>query len=296
VKIRPLSYWLKLTSLTLLAVVVSIILVSAVGMALVVTVPLKSSICCDTPARFGADYESVQFTTADGLTLRGWYVPPQNRAVIILTHSYYSDRRAVLPVAEMLYKHGYGLLMYDQRASGESDGTIRSLGWLDIADVPEAASLVTAHRNGSKIGAFGCSIGGAIAIAGAVKTPSITAVAADAPSPLNWSEMKPRFTLQDPFSPLIVTLYYPLVILRTGTFPPTSTAEAIQAYAPRPILFISTGQAGEKDRIQHFYDIASQPKTLINIPSSSHCAAPLTNPEEYERYLVEFFDAALLDK
>lgn len=291
--LRPLSYYLKFLAIASVATVFSIIFLAAFKMAIVVTIPLKSLVCCETPARFGAGYQAMHFSTADGLTLTGWYIPPHNGVVIILVHSYYGDRRQTLPVAEMLYKHGYGLLMYDQRASGESDGETRSLGWRDIPDLKEAAAWLTGQPDLQKIGAYGCSMGGAIALAGAVGVPSIQAIAVDAPSPLEWYEYLPPFSLQDPFSLPITALYYPMVIVRARVLPSTSTVEAVKNYGPRPLLLISTGESGEFSRVDTYFDAAVGPKAHWNVPDSSHCAAALTHPQEYENKLVEFFDSAL---
>jgi pimeloyl-ACP methyl ester carboxylesterase len=301
--LRPLSFYLKLIAATLVATVLGLIFLASFLMAAILTIPLTSQVCCETPARFGADYEPVSFTTTDGLTLRGWYVPPRNsapaagrNAVIILIHSYYADRRQTLPVAEMLFKHGYGLLMYDQRASGESDGGTRSLGRLDIPDLAQAANYLAARHENLKIGAYGCSMGGAIALAGAVGVPQVRAIAVDAPSPLSWPEYHPAFSLRDPFSLPITALYFGMVGLRSWALPPTSSLDAAHNYGPRPILLISTGQGGEFARVSAYFEAAPGPKTHWNLPDSSHCAAPSTHPQEYERHLVEFFATALLDQ
>lgn len=290
---KPVSFYLKLSAITFFVTVLSVIFLTAAGMATAVTIPLKSSLCCEIPANFGADYEEMEFSTADGLTLSGWYVPPQNGAVIILVHCYYADRRQTLPVAEMLYKHGYGLLMYDQRASGKSDGTTRSLGTLDIPDFKAAADWLTLRQKNVSIGAYGCSMGGAIAIAGAVGVPAIRAIAVDAPSPLHWNENLPQFSLRDPLSLPITALYYQLILLRVQRLPPTGTIEAIQDYGARPILFISTGQGGEFSRVKTYFEAALGPKTHWNFPDVSHCAAPGAHPQEYEQQLVNFFNSFL---
>ncbi len=290
---RPLRYWLKLAFFSLALILLGFWIISVAALVASVTVPLQHPICCETPASFGAEYESVSFTTADNLTLRGWYIPPQNGAVIILLHPYYGDRRSVLEIAKMLYKHGYGLLLYDQRASGESEGSVRSLGWLDIADVQAAANLVVTRQKDIKIGISGCSVGGAIALGGTANHPQIGAVATDAPSSLSWDEYKPQFTWRAPFYPLTFSAYFHLVALRAGSYAPFSTHEAIRAIAPRPILFISTGSGAEKNRIQEYYESAPGPKWQVNFPTSNHCASPLTHPAEYEQTLVEFFNIHL---
>jgi fermentation-respiration switch protein FrsA (DUF1100 family) len=291
--LKPLSFYLKLLAITLLVTMLGLIFTSAITMADAVTKPLKSQLCCESPARFGADFENIHIETADGLSLAGWYIPPRNGAVIILIHSYYNDRRQTLPVAEMLYKSGYGLLMVDQRASGESQGETRSLGWRDIPDVGAAASWLVARQKDLKIGAYGCSMGGALAIAGAAGVPSIRAVAADAPSPLQWYENLPHFSLRDPLSLPTMALYYAFVMLRAQSVPNTSTIEAVQAYGSRPLLFISSGQGPETARVSAYFEAASGPKAHWNIPEASHCTGPQTRPQEYQQHLLDFFNATL---
>jgi len=284
---------LKFLIAAVVVTVSSLALISAVILAEMVTTPLKYPLCCETPARFGANYESISFVTRDGLNLSGWYIAPKNGAVIILLHSYYGDRRQTLPVAEMLFKHGYGVLMYDQRASGESEGSYRSLGWRDIPDLGEAASWLSARQTDIKIGAFGCSIGAEIALAGALNVPSVQAIALDALSPLQWYENLPPFSLRDPFSLPVTTLYYSLLALRTQALPAISTIEALQEFGSRPILFISTGQAAELERTRTYFEAAPGPKEYLNIPEANHCTGPVTRPGEYEDYLLRFFDRYL---
>jgi fermentation-respiration switch protein FrsA (DUF1100 family) len=136
-------------------------------------------------------------------------------------------------------------------------------------------------------------MGAAIALGGAAGVPSIRAVALDAPSPLQWYENVPRFSLRDPLSLPSMALYYPLVMLRARALPPTGTLEAIHAYGQRPILFISTGQGAEFSRVSAYFEAAGGPKEHWNIPDSSHCYGPAAHPGEYQQHLLNFFDSAL---
>ena len=287
-----LVYWLRLLTLGTVAAYFGIILYGALLITVALTIPLKETVCCLELA-----HEDIHFKTADGLTLSGWYVPPKNGAVIILLHAYYGNRRQTIPVAEMLARHGYGLLMYDQRASGESAGEVRSLGWLDIPDVNQAVALAQSRPGVDKnrIGVYGCSMGGAIALAAAAANPSISAVAADAASPLTFGEARPG--LDDPIWGVkipVYALYYSLVSLRAGMLPQTTTLTAAQSIAPRPLLLISSGESGERARIDALYNLAGEPKTHWNIPESGHCGGPFARPGEYEQRLVNFFDSSML--
>lgn len=289
--LRPLRL-LRFFILVIVAAYFGVVLYSSLSITSMLTIPLKGSVCC-----FDAAHAGMRFKTADGLTLFGWYVPPRNGAVVILMHAYFVDRRQVIPVAQMLMKHGYGVVMYDQRASGQSDGDVRSLGWLDIPDVSQAVLWAQSQPgvDARRIGIYGCSMGGAIALVAAAQNPAISAIAADAPSPLSFDESIP--TYDGPFWFInfpTYLLYYSFVSLRAHASPPMSTRQAVQMIAPRPLLVISTGQPGESERVDDFYAAAGQPKSRWHIPEAGHCGGPNTNPSEYERELTDFFDGALL--
>ena len=287
-----LSRVLRLLMLAAVASWFGIILYGALSVTMWLTVPLKGTVCC-----LEEPHENIHFQTADGLTLSGWYIPPKNGAVLILFHAYFGNRHDMLPIAEMFTRRGYGVLMYDQRASGESQGEVRSLGWLDIPDVRQAVAFAQSRPGVDKnrIGVYGCSIGGAIALASAASNLSIAAVAADAPSPLTLGEAHPQ--VGDPdwgINLPVAALYYSFVALRAGTLPPTSTLAAAQAIAPRPLLLISSGESGERDRIAALYNVAGEPKTHWNIPETGHCGGLSARPDEYEQRLVDFFNLSLL--
>lgn len=288
--LRPYLRILRLLVLLIVATCFGVILFEALIITYRLTVPLKGKVCC-----LALPHEDVHFQTADGLTLTGWYVPPKNGAVIILFHTYFGNRMASSDVANMLVRHGYGVLLYDQRASGESDGDVRSLGWLDIPDVSHAVAWVQSRTgmDQAHIGVYGCSMGGAIALAAAAHNPAIAAVAADAASPLTLGEALPQ--LGEPGWELnlpITTLYYSFVALRTATLPPMTTTQAAQAIAPRPLLLISSGQPGERQRVDGFFTAAGQPKGRWHIPEAAHCSGSSIRPDEYEQHLVDFFNSA----
>src|ERR687895_421099 len=76
-------------------------------------------------AELGAAYEDVTLETSDGLELEGWYVPSRNRAAVIV----FPGRTGAQKQARMLVRHGYGVLLYDRRGEGHSEGDPNSFGW-----------------------------------------------------------------------------------------------------------------------------------------------------------------------
>jgi hypothetical protein len=53
-----------------------------------------------TPAKLGMEYEDVSLRTADGVVLRGWYIPSHNRAALVLLHGFGGNRSQLLPYAK----------------------------------------------------------------------------------------------------------------------------------------------------------------------------------------------------
>ncbi len=93
----------------------------------------------ETPAKYGLPFQDVTVKTADGLLLAAWWISPPdpaaNRAVVLLQHGYKSNRAEMLNEAEMLYRHGYGLLITAVRAHDASEGESITFGMEEMKDL-----------------------------------------------------------------------------------------------------------------------------------------------------------------
>jgi dipeptidyl aminopeptidase/acylaminoacyl peptidase len=140
-----------------------------------------------TPKTFGVNYESVQFKTADHLLIKGWYIPNKNpqAKTIVLLHGYPADKADILPSRLFLHKN-YNLLFFDFRYFGESEGYYSTIGKKEVLDL-QAAIQYLKNRGISSVGVWGFSLGGAVALLTAAKTPEIKAMVAEAPfARLDW--------------------------------------------------------------------------------------------------------------
>lgn len=135
-----------------------------------------------TPASVGiALWEDVAFTTTDGLCLRGWFVPPQpaaNGATVVCAHGTGSNRSALLPHAALLHQAGYGVLLFDFRHHGASDGRISSLGIHEIHDLQASLEYLQSRAdvNPERIALIGHSMGGATIIRAAARCLNLKAL------------------------------------------------------------------------------------------------------------------------
>lgn len=133
------------------------------------------------PSDMGLPFEDVSFITSDGKTLKGWFIPSENKAgVIICLHGYPSNKSDILPVVSFLYPD-FSLLLFDFRAHGESGGKITYFGLKESEDVKAAIDFLESREEtkGSKIGVWGYSLGGAMGIITSAKYKGIDALVSD---------------------------------------------------------------------------------------------------------------------
>jgi pimeloyl-ACP methyl ester carboxylesterase len=261
------------------------------------TIPAPSQV--ETPSDLPFDVEEVTFLSEDGLQIAGWYVLPENGALVILLHGYGGNRTAMIWHAEQLTTAGYGVLMYDERASGESEGDYRSYGWEDPRDVGGALEFLNARADvdPDRIGIAGCSIGGQIALQGAAYYPQIGAVWADGPSSIRAQDIS-RPT--NPIFALLVVANYMLdwmYEIKLDIDAPPPMIEIIDDIAPNPIMLVGGGTpmpftGSEGDHLKLYEQYAGDNAELWVIPEAFHCDGPVQRPDEYAAKMVEFFDTA----
>lgn len=255
----------------------------------------------DLPADLPFQLEEVTFTGGAGIRLAGWYTPPRKGATIILLHGYGSTRESMLWHAQALVKAGYGVLLYDERASGESGGTRRSYGWEDGPDVTGAIRFLRQREGAGGIGIAGCSIGGQIALQGAIQNEEIGAVWADGPSTIRAQDSPPP---ENAAQGLVLISNYILDFLyvRKLDIPaPPPMIEQIGRIAPRPVMLVGGGTemglfGSEDSHVQHYADFAGPNAQVWVIEEATHCDGSVQRPEEYARKLVNFFDQAFVEE
>jgi len=245
--------------------------------------------------------ESVTFESENGIRLAGWYTPPRNGAVIILLHGYGSNRLSALVYAKSLVQAGYGALLYDERASGESGGARRSFGWEDAPDVGAAIAYLRSRPElaSARLGIGGCSIGAQIALQGAARYPELGAVWADGTAVIRYKDNPAPTSWALAIAYLSNWIIDPLLSARLGVPAPPAMIEIIGKIAPRPIYLVGGGNphpyfGSEAPRMQRFAQYAGDNAQVWIIPEATHCDGPSQRPQEYTQRLVEFFNQALL--
>jgi uncharacterized protein len=96
-----------------------------------------------TPADEGLDFQEVVFESTDGLGLKGWWVPGEvSSRAVVLVHGLEGSKSGqhVLQTASVYAGAGYGVLMFDLRGHGESEGERTTVGYQEVRDVRGALS------------------------------------------------------------------------------------------------------------------------------------------------------------
>ena len=286
----------------------ALLLLVAIGLSLWVT--RRQALAMVYPSRNPAgrqpeavgiqNYRVVEFQAADGLSLRGWYVPTQNGATIILVHGHGGNRGNQLSDGGLLVEQGYGILLYDARNCGESDGNISTFGYLEANDVRGALDFVLAQEgiDPQRIGILGHSMGGAATLLAAPRLPEVRAFVVE--STYTSVEDNARENLESlvglpsfPFAPLV--LFWGK--WETGVNPDQiRPIDAIAAISPRPVLIVHGDQDGTMlvKNAYKLYQAALQPKELLILPQVGHCCLPEKGGKEYRQKIIEFFGKYLL--
>jgi fermentation-respiration switch protein FrsA (DUF1100 family) len=253
-----------------------------------------------TPAEYGLPYEDVVVMTEDGLDLVGWFIPPQNEAVVMLQHGYKGNRIGMLEEAEMLYKHGYGVLLMTVRAHDLSEGEVITFGYYEVQDLEAWYQFLLTQEevDPAKIGILGNSMGGSLAIQYAAHNERIKAVVVQSAfSSLDdtVSTSVEAFTGLPafPFGPMIV--FWAEVELGEDSSL-INAKEWIAQISPRPILLLHGGRDLMIDQksAERLFQAAGEPKELWIEPELGHTEFDLVMPEEFESRVVGFFDRNLL--
>ena len=232
-------------------------------------------------------YEDVEFDAVDGLRLSGWYAPSRNGAAVVLVHGGGGDRMGPLDHARLLRRHGYGVLLYDSRGRGESEGTPNAWGWGWEHDVVGALRYLRGREDvdDGRIGGLGLSTGADV----------LLHVASDGATAASFADQKATFGI-DEAAPYFWTLLTAGRIL-SGSAPGPPLEDSVARISPTPLLLIAAGGfPTEIDFNRHYAEVAEEPFDFWVLPAVGHTAAVRERPREYERRVVGLFDDALLGR
>jgi pimeloyl-ACP methyl ester carboxylesterase len=251
-----------------------------------------------------ASREDLEVTAPDGTILLGWLVHPSSGMAgekkpldwVLVLHGIADNRMGVFDHAEFLIRAGYGVVMMDSRAHGESGGAITTLGWKERDDVRAIITALESRERVRCVLALGVSMGAAIALQAAAADPRIAGVIAEAPfsSLREASYDYASFHLNPwlgriPLRPGVEVGIWELE-REAGFKVDAVSPEHAVAERAFPVFLIGDG-ADETLPVRHVnavYEAASGPKRIWIVPQAAHASGIGTAPAEYERRCLEF--------
>jgi len=244
------------------------------------------------PAQLGLSYEDIDFHSADGTKLHGWFFPAKTQTVkgtFIQFHGNAENISTHFRSLVWVIEHGYHLFTFDYRGYGRSEGQVSMAGAVDDA----LAAIVQARRfsaseAGTKLIPYGQSLGGALLlyVAGTMKDrQDIAVVIAD--SAFSSYQALAREKLA---SHWLTFLLQPLAyVLVSDRYAPQHVLAEI---SPVPLLIIH-GDGDELVPVHHgqrIYDRAKAPKWFWKLAGVGHIQSMAPRYGQYRQTLLDFLD------
>ncbi|MBO8158268.1 alpha/beta hydrolase [Thermosyntropha sp.] len=251
------------------------------------------------PNDYGLDFEDVSFTSrGSSLNLKGWFIPAESDRTVIFAHGYGRNRLQsdvpVLPIVKKVHDHGWNVLLFDFRNSGESDGNITSVGQYEVNDLLGAVDFIRSEKNISgKIVLHGFSMGAATAIIAGAREKQVDGVIADSP----FADLKPYLMENLSVWSGLPSIPFNQTSLVIGTFLTGLNADKVRPvkevskFAGRPLLLIH----GNKDvdvplKNSELLRKAYPQADLWIVPGAGHVKNYEVAGEYYLDMVIDFLD------
>lgn len=237
-----------------------------------------------TPEKWGLVYEDVNFDSADGTTLHGWFLKTKAatpKGTVVFSHGNAGSLGHHLGFVTWLADAGYQVFMYDYRGFGKSGGVLNRDGM--VQDVKAAFLYVSGRKDvqKDKIISYGHSLGGA---------KSITALANIEPLKCKAIVIDSSFSSYQAMAKLFAGELGTELI--SDEFSPKDFISKING---TPMLIVH----GQKDTVvpfaqgQQLFDLANEPKTLFDVKEGNHGDALSRDEGAYRKKMLAWLDSVI---
>jgi pimeloyl-ACP methyl ester carboxylesterase len=264
----------------------------AINVGIITNAP--RAVAADAATLGFAGARDVSFAASDGIRLDGWYVPGRNGAEVILLHGSHGTRTDTLAHLRLLHAAGYGVLAFDARGHGQSQGETNALGWSGARDVAGAVSFLKRQPgvDPQRIAALGLSMGAEEALRAAATGIPLAAVVADGAGASTLSDDQ---LLPHGLSPVFTSVTW-LTMRCTELVSGESEPAGLGRTAGRirvPVLLIASNASGERTIDQIYRRRIGRDATLWYLPDAGHTGGLSTHPAQYAPRIESFLASAL---
>ena len=237
-----------------------------------------------TPANWGFRYDDVEFESADGTKLHGWFLKPKGgeaKGTVVFSHGNAGSLGYHLGFVMWLAEAGYQVFMYDYRGFGKSGGELNREGMVE--DVKAAFRYVLRRPDvrRDKLVSYGHSLGGA---------KSVTAIAEEKPAGLKAIVIDGAFSS---YRAMATRVGGPLGARLISD--ELSPRDFIAEITETPLLVIHGG----KDEVVPFlqgkelFDLANEPKTLFEVKDGHHGDSLSRDSGAYRKRMLAWLEGVI---
>lgn len=204
------------------------------------------------------------------------------------------DRDGARAHAAMLARAGYGVLLYDARGRGQSQGDPDAYGWTWGRDVDAAITWLEQRLDvqAGRIGALGLSTGADVLTEVGARRHDIRAVVADGTTTRSLTDTAKVLHGGGLLSlPFWWTQYTAAQILENSS--PGPSLAMLAAHLHTRILFIASTWNVERSASRVYARVANQPGDLWEV-DAGHTQGLHDHPHQYAQHVLNFFAKALL--
>ncbi len=240
-------------------------------------------------------FEDIELVTSDNVKLNGWYTKPQNGMVIIVVHGSTSSRKSVKEHLEMLTDNGFGVLAFDMRGHGESEGDgAVAYNWDGTKDIDAAVSYLLKQDDVKSIGGLGLSLGGEVLLGAASAIIVIKAIVSEGATQRTIEDFLVLPQNKSFIRNYTTRLMYFAVKLFSGSKEPIRIVDSISQAKDTSFLFIAAGnEADEIEFNTYFHDLVKDRSQLWIIKDTSHIQGINSEKDSYTKKIVDFYNSFL---
>ena len=240
-----------------------------------------------TPAAWGLQFESINFQSADGTPLHGWFIPAKDKpaksakGTVVFSHGNAGSISYHLGFCAWLAEASYNVFIYDYRGFGKSGGTVGRRGMIDDVKAAFAYAVKRPDIDATRLVSFGHSLGGAQSITALGETPvkGLRAIVIDG-----------AFASYQAMARIIGGQLGANLV--TDELAPK---DFVKRLPPVPLLVVH-GAADEIVPVSQglqLYEAAAPPKTLFEVRAGHHGNALSKDNGAYRKKMIAWLDGVM---
>lgn len=240
-----------------------------------------------TPEMWGLKFETINFKSADGTALHGWFIPAKNKpakaakGTVIFSHGNAGSVGHHLGFCVWLAEASYNVIMYDYRGFGKSGGSVDRRGMIDDVKAAFAYAKKRGDIDSNKLVSYGHSLGGA---------QSVTALAEAPVKGLRAIVIDGAFSSYQAMARIVGGQLGASLITDE-----LSPRDFVSKLAPVPLLVVhgSNDEVVPVSQGRQLYEAAGQPKTLFEVKGARHGTALSNDSGAYRKKMIAWLDGVM---